>query len=114
MQPIQNGGVYNKLYLGNIDFFECPGCHALHWKAEKVKNSSLANPQFGACCSSGKVELPFLQKPPVDLEMLFNGQDHNSNHFLQNIRSYNAAFAFASLGMRTQPQNDPELPQTGI
>ncbi|KAF9067386.1 hypothetical protein BDP27DRAFT_1536269 [Rhodocollybia butyracea] len=92
---------------------ECPSCHALHWDAERLVKSSATNPKFGTCCKSGNVQLPMLQKPPVELERLFDGRDHDSRHFLENIRSYNAAFAFVSLGLKVQPHNNPELPKTG-
>ena len=54
-----------------------------------------------------------LQQLPTELKNLFYGSDEKSSHFLENIRSYNAAFAFVSLGLNLQPQNDPELPASG-
>ena len=110
---MKDDAIYHKLFLGSMDL-ECPKCHALHWRAEKLSKSSFRNPKFGACCKSGKIELPYLQKPPVEQLQLFTREDYHSKHFLENICSYNAAFAFVSLGMKTPPQNDPELPQTGV
>ncbi|KAJ3724346.1 hypothetical protein C8R42DRAFT_577035, partial [Lentinula raphanica] len=78
--------------------------------SERLSTTEL---RFGSCCLSGKVSLPYLQSHPIELENLFRGQDLNSKHFLENIRSYNSAFAFVSLGLNKQPRNDPELPTTG-
>ncbi|KAJ4483034.1 hypothetical protein C8J55DRAFT_387350, partial [Lentinula edodes] len=97
---------------GKMDV-QCPSCHALHWAAEKLSKSSISHPMFGTCCKSGKVELPMLQNPPQELQHLFDGTDYESKHFLDNIRSYNSAFAFVSLGLKVQPHNDPNLPTTG-
>ncbi|KAJ3848605.1 hypothetical protein EV368DRAFT_76133 [Lentinula lateritia] len=73
---------------------ECPNCHALHWTAERLTKSSATKPIFGTCCKSGKLQLPMLQNPPQELQNLFDGTDYESKHFLDNIRSYNSAFAF--------------------
>ncbi|KAJ3859745.1 hypothetical protein EV359DRAFT_50377, partial [Lentinula novae-zelandiae] len=113
MQAIQNNGVYNELSLGKMEI-KCSNCKAFHWKAEMLTTSRGEEKLFGTCCLSGKVRLPLLEEPPVELLQLFNGEDHNSQHFLENIRTYNAAYAFVSLGLKLQPQNDPELPQTGV
>ena len=86
MQPVKDDAVFDKLSLGDMNL-ECPKCHAMHWKAEKRTESSLINPKFGACWKSGKVALPFLQKPPVELLRLFSREDYHSKHFLENIHS---------------------------
>ncbi|CEI97782.1 hypothetical protein RMCBS344292_11908 [Rhizopus microsporus] len=58
------------LNLGRMDK-ECPHCHALHWIDERQETSSMRNP---------------------------NCTDTQGRHFKDNIRQYNAAFAFTSLG----------------
>jgi hypothetical protein len=63
----------------------CPFCHAWHWDAERLANSSALHPRFGTCCKSGNVKLPLVEKLPIELERLFNGTDHDSKHFLENI-----------------------------
>ncbi|KAJ3924389.1 MAG: hypothetical protein NXY57DRAFT_878344, partial [Lentinula lateritia] len=85
--------------LGQMNV-ECPNCHALHWAAERLTKSSATKPIFGTCCKSGKLSLPMLQNPPQELQNLFDGTDFESKHFLDNIRSYNSAFAFVSLGLK--------------
>ncbi|KAJ7037314.1 hypothetical protein C8F04DRAFT_1035991, partial [Mycena alexandri] len=77
----------------------CPKCQAKHWKAEQLSKSTRNNPAFGSCCLDGKVVLPPVRQPPRDLLELFDGTSHHSAHFKKNIRSYNAAFALASLGV---------------
>jgi hypothetical protein len=36
---------------------ECPNCHALHWKDERLAQSSLTSPQFGMQEMSPKFEI---------------------------------------------------------
>ncbi|KAH9916490.1 uncharacterized protein B0H18DRAFT_850728, partial [Fomitopsis serialis] len=78
---------------------ECPNCKALHFKGEKLSNSSLIHPKFGICCLQGQVQLDPPTIPPLPLQRLFNGVDNRSAHFLKNIRRYNAAFAFTSVAV---------------
>src|SRR5258707_1203313 len=92
----------------------CNLCGALHWLAECLTSSSQVNPKFGRCCLHGKVVLPHLTRPPQTLELLLGScqdflnnpiqlsqvQCERSKHFHQYIRSYNAAFAFVSLGYK--------------
>ena len=88
----------NRHYLGKMDV-ECPKCKALHWRDEKLTNSSNARPQFGRCCNSGKVDLPLLQSPPEPLRALLDGQDEAGAEFREHILQYNSAMAFTSLGV---------------
>ncbi|CAO3700079.1 unnamed protein product [Rhizopus microsporus] len=60
------------LGLGCMDK-ECPNCHALHWTGERQQNSSQSNPIWESCYTIGR-------------------------QFKDNLRQYNAAFAFTSLG----------------
>jgi hypothetical protein len=77
----------------------CPYCKAHHWIQERTK-SSIANPQFSTCCQKGQVHLPLLPHPPPALQQLFDGSDNQAVEFRRNIRQYNLAFAFTSLGVR--------------
>ncbi|KAI0750069.1 hypothetical protein C8Q80DRAFT_1314819 [Daedaleopsis nitida] len=94
--------------LGRMNI-SCPSCGALHWLAERLTKSSREHPRFGTCCNSGKVSLPPLPNPPPLLQNLLTGNDTQCKEFRTNIRRYNAAFAFTSLGVRI----DDELNQTG-
>ena len=64
----------------------CHYCDAKLWSTE---TSSL-------CC---QVNLPSLQTLPEPLHKLFVGDTAESRCFRHNIRNYNSAFAFASLGV---------------
>ena len=56
--------------LGPMDV-ECPHCHALHFKCEKLTNSSVVNPKFGICCLQGQIQLPPIsESPPVSHNLL--------------------------------------------
>ncbi|KAH9854590.1 hypothetical protein C2E23DRAFT_752784, partial [Lenzites betulinus] len=87
----------------------CPHCGALHWLAEKLSHSPVSRPLFGTCCNSGKVHLPLLPDPPLAIRNLFTEQGSQAKEFRENIRQYNSAFAFTSLGV----QVDEALNRTG-
>jgi hypothetical protein len=52
------------------------------------------------CCLQGQVRLTQLKQPPIELWNLFSGLSPLSANFKKNIRQYNAAFAFTSLGAK--------------
>ena len=52
---------------------ECSHCHALHFAAEKLSNSTRNNIKFGRCCLSGQIILPQFAPLPLDLQHLFDG-----------------------------------------
>jgi hypothetical protein len=79
---------------------ECNHCHALHFDSEKLSASTLANKKFGSCCLQGQVQLPAFRELPRTLRDMLHGISPHSNSFKKNIRQYNAAFAFASLGVK--------------
>ena len=69
------------------------------WYEERADKSKRPQEvQFSICCQKGKVQLPFLQRPPKVLHKLLNGEDPRSKHFLDNIRTYNSMFSFTSIG----------------
>ena len=76
----------------------CSDCGALHWKSEKLVNSSQIHPKFGTCCLSGKIKIDKLHNPPPELLHLLSGEDAISKQFRDHIRSYNNALAMTSLG----------------
>lgn len=82
---------------------ECPHCDALHWSAEQSSASKADSPIFNTCCSNGKVSLPHLRSPPPLLDSLLDDQTPRGIDFRKNLRAYNNALAFASLGATTEP-----------
>ena len=68
-------------------------CHYYDAKLWPTETSSL-------CCANGQVNLPPLQTLPEPLHHLFMGDTAESRCrcFRNNIRSYNSAFTFATLG----------------
>src|SRR5581483_3588942 len=84
--------------LGNMEYI-CCNCGALMWLDEKV-NVSAKSPIFTTCCAKGKVLLPPLQNLPSPLDRLLTGMDQNSCLFRQNIRMYNSALSFTSIGAK--------------
>ncbi|ORE12542.1 hypothetical protein BCV71DRAFT_240043, partial [Rhizopus microsporus] len=85
------------LDLGRMDK-ECSHCHALHWIDERQEALSLRNPSWESCCKRGSVQLQLFPKPPQYLKYLLASTDTQGRHFKDNLRQYNAAFAFTSLG----------------
>ena len=67
---------------------ECQFCQALKYPGEAL----------GLCCNNGTVLLNELQGTPEPLLSLLQGQLPESQHFLNNLRSYNAAFQMTSFG----------------
>ena len=86
-------------YLGKMDV-PCIHCNALHWMDERLTNSTTRNPQFGMCCTSGKIKLDKLDPPPPEIEQLLSGQNPIAKSFRQHIRNYNNALAMTSLGCK--------------
>ena len=67
---------------------ECKFCQALKYPGEAL----------GLCCNNGTVLLNDFQGTPEPLLSLLQGQLPESQHFLNNLRSYNAAFQMTSFG----------------
>lgn len=85
--------------LGRMDVV-CHHCLAFHWLSEStVKTRRYQHPEFGTCCNSGKVTLPPPRHPPDTLHNLFEADDEQTRDFRTNIRAYNMALAFTSLGV---------------
>jgi hypothetical protein len=73
----------------------------LHWMDERLKLSSMRHPKFGKCCLQGKIQLPRLQDPPQPLKHLLESKDDPvAKKFRENIRQYNFALSFTSLGVK--------------
>ncbi|CEI87136.1 hypothetical protein RMCBS344292_01556 [Rhizopus microsporus] len=53
----------------------------------------MRNPTWESCCKQGSIQLQLLPDPPEYLKDLLERR-----HFKDNLRQYNAAFAFTSLG----------------
>jgi hypothetical protein len=66
----------------------CRHCNALLLNKERP----------GLCCLDGKVQLPPLSIIPENLATLYHENSPLGRHFRSNIRKYNQAFAFTSLG----------------
>jgi hypothetical protein len=88
--------------LGNMTH-KCSECGAMMWLDERI-NKSARLPKFSTCCANGKVILPFLQELPPPLNTLLTGTDPRSRTFRQNIRMYNSALSFTSIGAKIDQQ----------
>ncbi|XP_074296908.1 uncharacterized protein LOC141627568 [Silene latifolia] len=96
--PLNNDAWEGYWDCGDAEY-ECEKCNALMWFDErKDKRRGTRRPKFSLCCSDGKVELAFLQQPPELIKSLLTGQHRFSNHYRENIRTYNSMFSFTSMG----------------
>ena len=107
-EPIQRGtslyqwkGHYTKYFDLGDPVHQCQYCGAQMWYQErKSKGKHCVTPKFQLCCGDGKIQLPYLERPPLLLQhLLFDKQASDSKNFQDNIRSYNSMFAFTSPGM---------------
>ena len=76
----------------------CLNCHALHFKSEKLVNSSNIHPKFEVCCLQGQIQLPSISHSPL-LHQLLNSSTPHAQKFRDSIHQYNSAFAFTSVAM---------------
>ena len=72
--------------LGSLDQ-KCSNCNALHFNGEKHRNK-----KFKSCCHFGKIR--FVQKSYLEIVKNYL----KNKKFVKNIRSYNSALSFASMG----------------
>jgi hypothetical protein len=70
---------------------ECQYCHALLFNREK-------DSCYRICCCKGKVAFSALMAPPQSYIHLFTQNSNQAREFRKNIRTYNNAFSFTSLG----------------
>lgn len=69
---------------------QCPHCHALLF-ADELTHTRI-------CCTKGKIQLPKPLLPPIEYMRLFTDDTEQAKEFRKNIRGYNSAFCFTSLG----------------
>lgn len=77
----------------------CQFCGAIVWSQEQtILQKQKKSGGFSICCGEGKIELPLLREPPLELQHLLNNTDAQSKAFRQHIRLYNTLFSFTSMG----------------
>ncbi|KAH0778727.1 hypothetical protein KY290_005154 [Solanum tuberosum] len=88
-----------KLYNEGDPIYECQYCGTYFWYAERIdKKCKKKRLVFTLCCGHGKIKLPNPKDPPTVLKELLFGSGEKSNHFRENIRTYNSMFSFTSMG----------------
>ncbi|KAF9780646.1 hypothetical protein BJ322DRAFT_1011832, partial [Thelephora terrestris] len=65
-----------------------------------ASGSSDSHPLFSMCCGNANIRLPAIAPPPPQLLYFFIESTPEAQRFLDNIRQYNAALAFTSLGVK--------------
>lgn len=77
----------------------CCDCEALMWRFEQTgQHQKLKSNKFSLGCGNEKVRLPLLRETPPELKSLLDGTNHKSTLFKDNMRLYNSAFGFTSVG----------------
>jgi len=79
-------------YCGDMNL-TCTHCKAKHFVNELPRDGS-----FTVCCNKGSVQLPRIETDRY-VKSLLDGTDPDSKVFMENIRSYNCAFGFVSVGV---------------
>ncbi|KAK3804543.1 MAG: hypothetical protein JOS17DRAFT_693239, partial [Linnemannia elongata] len=77
----------------------CPHCRARVWIQERTGGSKRF-PLFSICCLQGRVNLPEIAVDPGLLEFI-SDQSPAGDAFRDNIRKYNSALSFTSMGVTT-------------
>jgi hypothetical protein len=72
----------------------CSECDAKHFAKEK---------KFQQCCAKGNVIIPPAKQCPEPLASLLQNRHPKSKHFMKQIRNYNSAHAFATMGPNYSP-----------
>jgi hypothetical protein len=86
-------------YIGPMNEI-CSECESINFKDEKPGDG-----KFSLCCHKGKVKLEPPGPYPELLKALLTDIKHpNYANFIANIRSYNSALAFASMGAFIAPK----------
>ncbi|KAI8335682.1 hypothetical protein BD560DRAFT_440478 [Blakeslea trispora] len=88
----------------------CTDCGAKHWEAELPAQCTSQNRFWMSCCKAGAVKLETLQSPPDFFRTFFEEMSARCLHFKDNIRRYDAAFAFTSLGCEVSLHNLGNIP----
>lgn len=87
-------------WLGEMNYM-CTYCHALHFSEERLANTrDRPTAEFSRCCGRGKVVIPAISGSFSELERWLTEDTAQAKAFRKNIRRYNNAFAFTSIGMR--------------
>ena len=73
------------------------------WLDERT-NRHIRSPVFSTCCAKGRVILPPLQELLPPLDILLTGNDSCSRSFREDIRMYNSALSFTSIGAKIDRQ----------
>ena len=73
-------------------------CQTKFWAGEKLSGSTKSCYKFSLCCGEGKVVLLPVAPHPELLMHLLTATDPRGRAFREQIRAYNNALAFASLG----------------
>jgi hypothetical protein len=90
--PFFNESEVEEHYCGQMNTI-CSHCCSKNFLKEKPSDGN-----FTYCCHKGKVRLEQLTQTPQLLKDLLTGNHQKSCNFRDNIRSFNSAFAFASMG----------------
>lgn len=88
----------------------CHDCGAKHWKSELPANATANKTFWMSCCKAGAAKVDLLKEPPQYLKDLYESTDARGQTFKNNLRRYNAAFAFTSLRCEVSSKNISNMP----
>jgi hypothetical protein len=83
----------------------CFHCKALSFNNDKISNKSTkCKIVSNMCCFNGKIELLEISQPPILIKNLLLNKE-----FQNNIRGYNGALSFTSLGVDLVEKNSNNM-----
>jgi len=94
--PVLIEDTVEEFYCGPMNF-RCEYCQSKNFKGEMA-----ADKKFTNCCEKGKIQLRPLRTHDF-ITTLMKGEHAQSKNFMENIRCYNSALAFASMGAQVVP-----------
>lgn len=98
----QESSIVEEHFCGDLGV-KCIHCGALNFAGESNRKGSFKN-----CCHFGKVRLEERREYPELLRNLITSTNSEAKNFKANIRSYNSALSFASLGAQMEiKSNEP-------
>ncbi|XP_048593363.1 uncharacterized protein LOC111209440 [Brassica napus] len=94
----------SELEADNVEVHATPAndqiCQSILMRAIQITHALIVVLLCGL--AKGQVQLPLLKEPPLVLKKLMEGDDILNKHFQKNMRPYNMAFSFISLGGKVE------------
>lgn len=107
LNAFENESEVSEHYCGSLTSI-CSECFAKHFETEPFNNRTSTDESgnvirlktFTKCCRNGQIKLESHPEYPEPLLTLMKKTNDTGKNFMENIRSINSSFAFASMGAK--------------